>query len=65
MPGPSSPDSWLDRMQKTSFELLVTVVALVLAWQLLRHVLVPLVVIAVLIFVIRLALCVVRRSRWQ
>jgi hypothetical protein len=62
--GPSAPDSWLDRLQKSSFELLLAVIALVVAWQLLRQLLVPLVVIASLAFIIRLAVGWSRRDGW-
>lgn len=64
MSGPSTPDSWLDRLQKSSFELLLAVVALVIAWQLLRQLLVPLVVIVVLVAIIRLAVGWSRRGGW-
>lgn len=64
MSGPSTPDSWLDRLQKGSFALLVAVIALVIAWQLLRQLLVPLVVIVVLVGVIRLAVGWSRRDSW-
>ena len=65
MSGPSTPDSWLDRLQKSSFQLLLAVVALVIAWQLLRQLLVPLVVITGIVLVIRLAVGRFQRSRWQ
>lgn len=64
MSGPSTPDSWLDRLQKTSFELLLAVIALVIAWQLLRQLLVPMVVIVMLVGVIRFAIGWSRRDGW-
>lgn len=64
MSGPSASDSWRDRLQKSSFELLLAVIALVVAWQLLRQLLVPLVVVASLALVIRLAVGWSRRDSW-
>ncbi len=64
MSGPSVPDSWLDRLQKTSFELLLAVVALVVAWRLLRQLLVPLVLIVMLVCIVRLAVGWSRRDGW-
>jgi hypothetical protein len=62
--GPTAPDSWLERLQRSSFQLLLAAIALMIAWRLLRQLLVPLVVIAVLLGILRLALGWWRRDSW-
>lgn len=57
--------NWTAAVTKAAWTLLLVAVVAFVAWQLLRQLLVPLVVLVALVFILRLAVGVVRRSRWQ
>ena len=55
---------WTNGLTKATWTLLFTALTAFVAWQLLKQLLVPLVVVLVLVGIIRVALGVSRRDGW-
>jgi hypothetical protein len=58
------PQSWSNALSKSAWTLLLAAIVIFVAWQLLKHLVVPLVVFVALVGVIRVALGVFRRDSW-
>lgn len=56
--------SWTATLGKAAWSLLLAAVAVFIAWQLLKQLVVPLIVIVALVGVFRLALGMYRRDGW-
>ena len=60
----AGPGSWIDKVSKAAWTLLLAAVGLSIAWQLFQQLLPALIVIVALVFVYRLALGWFRRDGW-
>lgn len=58
------PTSWTGALTKAAWTLLLTAVAVFIAWQLLKALLVPLIVVLALVGVMKLAVGVRNRDGW-
>ena len=58
------PQSWASALSKSAWTLLVAAIVVFVAWQLLKQLVVPLVVLVALVGIIRLALGAFRRDSW-
>jgi CHASE2 domain-containing sensor protein len=59
-----SPTSWADALSKAAWTLLLSAVVVFVAWQLLKQLIVPLVIIVALLGIIRVAVGAHRRDGW-
>ena len=60
----TQPASWTATLSKAAWTLLLATIAMFIAWQLLKQLVVPLIVIVALVGVFRLALGMYRRDGW-
>lgn len=60
-----SPERWTDQLWRATITLLAAAIGLYIAWQLISSLIVPLVIVAVLLFVLRIVFGVVGgRNQW-
>lgn len=58
------PESWIGRLGKAAWTVVVAAILVFVAWQLLKRVLGPLIVVLVLIGVYRIVLGQFRKGQW-
>ena len=58
------PQSWTNALSKAAWTLLLAVIVAFVAWQLLKQLVVPLVILLALVGITRVALGAFRRDTW-